>query len=84
MTKAINNREHKRHYRMYGNMVAVLCKCPFCGETHLVNMAHPPVVMPRIYCPEHKYFRSGDADTLDVRGTSLRSNTEQKRRRANA
>ena len=50
-------KEHKSFFRKYGAGVAVLCKCPYCGEKHLVTMKTAPVVMPRIYCPDHKTLR---------------------------
>ena len=47
-----------RHYRKYGDKFAVLCKCPKCGVLHLRTMSgNPPMVMPRVFCPDHVRLR---------------------------
>lgn len=68
MRSVINNKEHRSFFRKYGAGVAVLCKCPYCGETHLMNMKTAPLVMPRIYCPDHETMRTREPGGYDYDG----------------
>lgn len=80
------NRQYKGFSRKYvnGDCHMVMCKCPHCGTMHLEKFRHPQLVMPRRYCPQHIGLRTGDPDTPDVRSLSVRANTAQKHKRANA
>jgi len=35
----------KSHWKKFRDGVLVLCKCPFCGEKHLVKFESAPSVM---------------------------------------
>ena len=47
-------RPQTRFYRKYHDGFAVLCKCPRCEILHIKMFQSPPLVMPRLYCEEHK------------------------------
>lgn len=42
--------------------IPVLCKCPKCGEKHIVMHFQEPKMMPRIYCPRHERLRESYMD----------------------
>lgn len=46
--------------RPYKKGYLVLAKCPFCQIGHLVPMTRPPVVQPRVYCPDHIHLRNSE------------------------
>jgi hypothetical protein len=73
----LNGSRTYRVYRKYKDGFAVLCKCPFCGCRHIVNMTAPPIITPRVYCDDHKYLRYSDADAPDVRNLSIRYNNRR-------
>lgn len=63
-----------RLYRKYHNGYAVLCKCPKCETTHLVNHQHRPLVMPRIFCDNCKSWRyEGNTEGEGYVGRSKKS-----------